>query len=182
MSRIGNQPIVIPENVTITQSGQRITVKGPKGELSVVVPKEITAKQEDGHVVMTRSGDSINEKALHGLARSLAANAVKGVTEGFSKTLEIKGVGYRAKIAENKLVLTIGFSHLVEIEQPSGITFQVKGPKIMVSGIDRQYVGEIAAQIRRVRPPDAYKGKGIRYEGEFVRIKPGKAAKAAGAA
>ena len=182
MSRIGNQPISIPENVTITQSDKRIMVKGPKGELSVVVPKEITTKQEDGQIVMTRSGDSIKEKALHGLARSLVANAVKGVTEGFAKTLEIKGVGYRAKIAGDKLVLTIGFSHPVEIEQPPGITFQTKGAKIMVSGIDKQHVGEITAQIRRVRPPDAYKGKGIRYEGEYVRIKPGKAAKAAGAA
>ena len=131
MSRIGNQPISIPESVTITQSDKRIMVKGPKGELSVVVPKEITTKQEDGQIVMTRSGDSINEKALHGLARSLVANAVKGVTEGFAKTLEIKGVGYRAKIAGDKLVLTIGFSHPVEIEQPPGITFQTKGAKIM---------------------------------------------------
>ena len=109
------------------------------------------------------------------------ANAIEGVTEGFSKSLEIKGVGYRAKLAGQKLVLTVGFSHLVEIDQPKGITFQVKGPKISVSGIDKQFVGETAARIRRVRPPDAYKGKGIRYEGEYVRIKAGKAAKAAAA-
>ena len=182
MSRIGNQPITIPEQVTITLSNKHVVVKGPKGELSVIMPKEITAKLEDSQLVMTRSGDSGDEKALHGLARSLAANAVKGVTEGFTKTLEIKGVGFRAKVDKDKLVLTIGFSHPVEIEQPDGITFQVKGPKITVSGIDKQYVGEITAQIRRVRPPDAYKGKGIRYEGEFVKLKPGKAAKAAGAA
>ncbi|MBI4137542.1 50S ribosomal protein L6 [Candidatus Roizmanbacteria bacterium] len=182
MSRIGILPISIPEQVTITQSDMHVLVKGPKGQLSVNIPKEITTKQENGQIMLTRKGDSINEKALHGLSRSLVANAVYGVTEGFTKTLEIKGVGYRAKVDKDKLVLTVGFSHPVEITQPEGITFQVKGAKIMVSGIDRQYVGEIAAQIRRVRPPDAYKGKGIRYEGEFVRLKPGKAAKAAGAA
>lgn len=181
MSRIGKLPIIIPENVTITQSNNLLVVKGTKGELSVQVPKDITVQQEDGKIVLTRKDDSIKAKSLHGLSRSLVANAVQGVTDGFSKTLEIKGVGFRAKVADNKLVLTIGYSHPVEIDQPEGIAFQAKGAKITVSGIDRQYVGEIAAQIKRVRPPDAYKGKGIRYEGEFVRLKPGKAAKAAGA-
>lgn len=181
MSRIGNQPVLIPEGVTITQSGAMIKVTGPKGELLVRLPSPVSFSQEDQNVVLKRANDEGTNKALHGLARSLVANAVTGVTQGFTKTLEIKGVGFRAKITGDKLVLTVGYSHPVEIVQPVGITFQAKGPKIMVSGIDKQYVGEVAAKIRRVRPPDAYKGKGLRYEGEYVRIKPGKAAKTAAA-
>jgi len=179
MSRIGNQPITIPEVVSIEKSNQTLVIKGPKGELSVSLPIGISCSKEGQTIILSRKNDEIKYKSLHGLSRSLVANAIKGVTDGFTKTLEIKGVGYRAKVDGNKLVLTVGFSHLVEVDQPEGIVFQAKGPKITVSGIDKQYVGEIAARIRRVRPPDAYKGKGIRYEGEYVRIKPGKAAKAA---
>lgn len=181
MSRIGNLPIKIPEDVTVSETAEIVTVKGPKGKLSVSLPKNIGFSNKDQIVTISRIDDSITNKSLHGLARSLVANAVTGVTKGFSKTLEIKGVGYRAKVADNKLILTVGFSHLVEITQLDGITFQVQGPKIIVSGIDKQFVGEVAAQIRRVRPPEAYKGKGIRYVGEYVRIKAGKAAKSAAA-
>ena len=181
MSRIGNQPIPITEGVTLSQADGVITANGPKGKQSVTLPAGITFSQEGEHALVKRKNDEAQSKALHGLARSLVFNAVKGVTEGFTKTLEIKGVGYRAKIAGDTLVLTVGFSHLVEIKQPEGIKFEVKGPNIIVSGIDKQFVGEVAAKIRRVRPPDAYKGKGIRYQGEYVRIKPGKAAKAAAA-
>jgi large subunit ribosomal protein L6 len=181
MSRIGKQPIAVPEGVTVTQSDGVVSVKGPKGTIPVELPKGITLSNDNQVLTLTRKNDEINQKALHGLSRSLVANAVTGVTEGFSKTLEIKGVGYRAKVADATLILTVGYSHLVEIKQPEDITFLVKGSKIIVSGINKYNVGETAATIRRVRPPDAYKGKGIRYEGEYVRIKPGKAAKTAAA-
>ena len=181
MSRIGNQPISLPEGVTVSKMDRTVTAVGPKGNLSVLLPDGISFSQEEGRIDLKRSNDSDEQKALHGLARSLLHNAVVGVSKHFTKTLEVKGVGYRAKATGGKLVLTIGFSHPVEIDQPEGITFDVKGAKIVVSGADKQYVGEIAAKIRRIRPPDSYKGKGIRYDGEYIKLKPGKAAKTAAA-
>lgn len=182
MSRIGIQPIPITDGATVTILGQKAIVKGPKGEHTLAIPSRITVAQEANCIHVTRKGDSATERALHGLTRSLLANAVKGVTDGFVKSLEIKGVGYRAKLEGQNLVLAVGFSHPVIVAKPIDASFQVKGAKIDVLGIDKQRVGEIAAMIRRIRPPDAYKGKGIRYEGEVVRLKPGKAVKAAGGA
>ena len=179
MSRIGLQIIQVPDGVQIDLSQTQAVVKGPKGELTVPIARRITVEQKDGTIKVSRQGEAGTVKALHGLTRKLIANAVDGVTKGFEKHLEIQGVGFRAAIQGNMLVLTVGDSHLVEFPKPEDVQFQVKGPKITVSGIDKQRVGEVAAQIRRVRPPDAYKGKGIRYAGEVVRLKPGKAAKAA---
>lgn len=179
MSRIGLQSLQIPEGVQVTLSVRQAVVKGPKGELTVPIARRITVEQTDGTLKVSRQGEAGSVKALHGLTRKLIANAVDGVTKGFEKHLEIQGVGFRAAVQGNKLVLTVGFSHLVEFPKPDDVQFQVKGSKITVTGIDKQRVGEVAAQIRRVRPPDAYKGKGIRYAGEVVKLKPGKAAKAA---
>ncbi|EAX47590.1 ribosomal protein L6 [Thermosinus carboxydivorans Nor1] len=176
MSRIGRMPIAIPEGVTVKVDGNVVSVKGPKGELSRVVHKDMMVEVADGKVVVKRPSDEKEHKALHGLTRTLIANMVMGVSKGFSKTLEIAGVGYRAAKAGNKLSLTLGFSHPVEVVPPAGITIDVPAPnKIVVSGIDKEAVGALAAKIRSYREPEPYKGKGIKYEGEVIRRKMGKA-------
>ncbi len=181
MSRIGRKPVQIPENVQL-EIGAKITAKGPLGELSVSIPKGIKVEQVDGSLVFKAMSDDKQTKAFHGLTRSLVFNMVEGVSAGFKKRLELSGIGFRSALSGNKLVLTVGYSHQVEIDPPEGISFAVADNKITVSGIDKELVGRIAAKIRGVRPPDAYKGKGIRYEGEKIKLKPGKAAKAASGA
>ena len=180
MSRIGKLPIAVPAGVTVTVSDDNvITVKGPKGELSQKVNNDITVKMEDGHIKVSRPTDDKEHRALHGLYRALIANMVTGVTTGYTKSLELVGVGYRAQ-AENpsKLVINIGFSHPVNIDAPEHITFETPAPtQIIVKGIDEQQVGAIAADIRDIRKPEPYHGKGIRYAGEYVRHKEGKAGK-----
>lgn len=176
MSRIGNKPITVPAGVTLTIDGSKVTVKGPKGELSRELNKEMKFNLEDGVLTVERPSDQKQHKALHGLTRTLISNMVVGVTDGFSKTLEIEGVGYRAAKAGNAVNLTLGFSHPVSVEAPKGINLEVPQPnRIVVSGIDKEQVGAIAANIRFYRPPEPYKGKGIRYEGERVVRKVGKA-------
>ena len=176
MSRIGNKPITIPAGVTLTIDGAKVTVKGPKGELAREVSSAMNLKLEDGILTVARPSDQKNHKSLHGLTRTLIANMVIGVTDGYSKNLEIEGVGYRAAKAGNAINLTLGFSHPVVVEAPEGINIEVPQPnRIVVSGIDKEQVGAIAAQIRFYRPPEPYKGKGIRYEGERVVRKVGKA-------
>ena len=176
MSRIGKLPIPIPSGVTIEIKPGQAIVKGPKGQLVVDFDPDMEIVIEDGQVVVKRPTDSRRHRALHGLTRSLVANAVIGVSEGYVKELEIKGIGYRAKMQGDKIELSVGFSHPVIIEAPEGITLEVPEPtKIRVSGIDKQKVGQVAANIRAIRPPDAYHGKGIRYAGEVLRLKPGKA-------
>jgi large subunit ribosomal protein L6 len=176
MSRIGNSPISLPDGVEVAVSGQDVTVKGPKGSLSRRFNDEITVSVEDGVVTLSRANEEREVRALHGLNRALLANMVEGVTNGFSKQLQAEGVGYRANLQGRRLELQVGFSHPVHIEAPEGITFEVPEPtKIFVSGIDKQQVGQVAADIRRVRPPEPYKGKGIRYVDEYVRRKAGKA-------
>ncbi len=179
MSRIGKLPISIPSGVTITVGDENaVTVKGPKGELTANLCPEMEFAMEDGQMTVKRPSDDKEHRALHGLTRSLLHNMVVGVTEGFQKKLEIVGVGYRAQLQGAKLVLNVGYSHPVEIEPPQGISFEVPAPtKITVKGIDKQQVGQMAADIRVIRKPEPYKGKGIRYEGEFVRHKEGKTAK-----
>jgi large subunit ribosomal protein L6 len=177
MSRIGRQPISIPDGVTVAIEPDRVDVKGPKGELSERIPRDIAVEQEEGHVLVKRPTDRGEHRALHGLTRSLVANMVTGVTEGYAKTLEIQGVGYRAQKRGNDLELALGFSHPVPIKAPDGIEFEVPQPtRIVVRGISKQLVGEVAANIRKQRPPEPYKGKGIRYEGEYVARKVGKRA------
>jgi large subunit ribosomal protein L6 len=177
MSRIGKQPIPIPEGVTVSISPDRVEVKGPRGELSERIPRDIEVVQEDGQLLVRRPTDRGVHRALHGLTRSLVANMVTGVTEGYAKTLEIQGVGYRAQKRGNDLELALGFSHPVPIKAPDGIEFEVPQPtRIVVRGISKQLVGEVAANIRKRRPPEPYKGKGIRYEGEYVARKVGKRA------
>jgi large subunit ribosomal protein L6 len=177
MSRIGKQPIAVPDGVEISIEPELVKVKGPKGELEERVSREIGVAQENGEVVVTRSTDRGEHRALHGLTRSLIANMVDGVTSGFEKRLEIQGVGYRAQLQGNKIVLALGYSHPVEVNAPSGIEFEVPQPtRITVRGISKQVVGEVAANIRKQRPPEPYKGKGIRYEGEYVARKVGKRA------
>ena len=176
MSRVGRMPIEIPAGVTVDLQGQHITVKGPKGELSRDIHEDIKVAVEGNEILVTRPSDNKNHRALHGLTRALVANMVTGVHDGFSKKLEINGVGYRAAKQGNKLVLTLGFSHPVEMEAPAGITIDVPNQtEIVVSGADREVVGAVAADIRKWRKPEPYKGKGIRYEGEVVRRKAGKA-------
>jgi large subunit ribosomal protein L6 len=178
MSRIGQAPIPIPQGVEVTVEGYHISVKGPKGTLELRAHPDINVRVDEGNVLVTRHSDDRDHRALHGLTRSLVANMVHGVTEGFSKVLEIQGVGYRAAAKGKNIELSVGYSHPVPIEAPEGITFTVESPtRIVVSGADKQAVGQIAADIRKHRPPDPYKGKGIRYEGEYVRRKAGKAAK-----
>lgn len=178
MSRIGKQPVTIPAGVDVTVDGQSVTVKGPKGSLSYEVPAPITVAQEDGAVVVSRPDDERESRSLHGLVRTLIFNNVVGVTEGFSKRLEIVGTGYRAASKGSDLELSLGYSHTITVAAPEGITFQLEGNnKITVSGIDKQQVGEVAANIRKLRKPEPYKGKGVRYEGEHVRRKAGKAGK-----
>ena len=177
MSRIGKQPIPVPAGVEVAIEPELVRVKGPKGELQERVSAAMVVKQEDGQIVVSPPTDRGEHRALHGLTRSLIANMVEGVTEGFEKRLEIQGVGYRAQLKGKKLVLALGYSHPVEIEAPDGIEFEVPLPtRIVVRGISKQVVGEIAANIRKQRPPEPYKGKGIRYEGEYVARKVGKRA------
>jgi len=176
MSRIGKLPIPLPSGVTVDVKPGQAVVKGPKGQLVVDFDPDIEIKIEDGQVVVKRPTDNRRHRSLHGLTRALLANAITGVSEGYVKELEIKGIGYRAKMQGGKIELSIGFSHPVIIEAPEGITLEVPEPtKIKVSGIDKQKVGQVAANIRAIRPPDAYHGKGIRYAGEVLRLKPGKA-------
>jgi large subunit ribosomal protein L6 len=177
MSRIGRAPITVPANVEIRQDKSRITVKGPKGQLTVPFNERLSFKQEDGSVSIARPTDNRSDRAQHGLMRSLLQNAVTGVTEGFTRNLEIQGVGYRANMRGATLELSLGFSHPVTVTPPEGITIATPDQtKITVSGIDKQLVGQVAANIRAIRPPDSYHGKGVRYQGEVVRLKPGKAA------
>ena len=177
MSRIGRAPIPIPDGVSVDITGQRVVVTGPRGELRHTVVEPIRVAEQDGTIVVTRPTDRGPHRALHGLSRSLVANMVHGVKDGFERQLEIVGVGYRAQMRGQSLELAVGFSHPVTIEPPEGISFEVPAPaQVTVRGIDKQAVGEIAAQIRAVRPPEPYKGKGIRYAGEVVRRKVGKRA------
>jgi large subunit ribosomal protein L6 len=177
MSRIGKQPIPIPDGVEVSIEAGRVAVRGPKGELSERIPRDITVEQEDGRLLVKRPTDRGEHRALHGLTRSLVANMVTGVTDGYAKTLEIQGVGYRAQKKGSDLELALGFSHPVPIRAPEGIEFEVPQPtRIVVRGISKQLVGEVAANIRKRRPPEPYKGKGIRYEGEYVARKVGKRA------
>jgi large subunit ribosomal protein L6 len=180
MSRIGIKPIPVPNGVTVTiGDNNEVTVKGPKGELSGSLSPRMKIAQEDGTLTVSRPNDARENKALHGLTRSLLNNMVVGVTDGYTKVLEIQGVGYRAQVNGRNLVLNVGYSHPVIMEPPEGITFAVEtNTRVIVSGIDKQMVGEQAAKIRIVRPPEPYKGKGIRYQGEYVRRKAGKAGKA----
>lgn len=178
MSRIGKRPIAIPDKVSVAIENQEIAVKGPKGELKRVLPSGIIVEQEDGTLKVVRQNDNRTLRQLHGLSRTLVANMVEGVSQGFQKRLEIQGVGYRARVDGRNLVLIVGYSHEVKIEPPPGIQMAVDGNvNITVSGIDKEIVGNLAAKIRAVRPPEVYKGKGIRYAGEVVRRKAGKAGK-----
>jgi large subunit ribosomal protein L6 len=177
MSRIGRQPIQVPAGVLVSVDPGRVTVSGPKGELRSAVPQRMKIAQEDGVITVSRPTERGEDRALHGLTRTLVANMVEGVTNGFEKRLEIQGVGYRATMAGTNLELQVGYSHPVRITPRQGIEFEVPAPtQVVVRGIDKQVVGQTAAEIRRVRPPEPYKGKGIRYEGEFVRRKVGKRA------
>ena len=177
MSRIGRTPIPIPDGVTVDIAGQRVVVTGPRGELRHTVVEPIRIAEQEGTLVVTRPTDRGPHRALHGLSRSLVANMVTGVKDGFERRLQIVGVGYRAQMRGQSLELAVGFSHAVTVDPPEGISFEVPAPtQVVVRGIDKQAVGEIAAQIRAVRPPEPYKGKGIRYDGEVVRRKVGKRA------
>ncbi len=178
MSRVGKSPVTIPSGVDIQIDGSTVTVKGSKGELSRSFNERIGFEVEEGVLTVTRPDDARESKALHGLSRALLNNMVVGVSEGFKKDLEIQGVGYRAALKGSNIELQVGYSHSVLVEAPEGITFEVPEPtKISVSGIDKEKVGQAAANIRKVRPPEPYKGKGIRYAGEYVRRKAGKAGK-----
>jgi len=179
MSRVGRRLITIPPNVEFMQSDNHVVVRGPKGELSHTIPSSIHLEIGEGVVEVKRSSDEGEVRALHGLTRSLLANMVTGVTTGFTKSLEISGVGYRATKTGDNLTLAVGYSHPIEIAPPTGIEFTLESPtRVLVGGIDKQAVGEIAARIRRVRKPEPYKGKGIRYSDEIIRRKPGKAGRA----
>lgn len=179
MSRIGRMPVVIPDGVQVTIKGSFVHVKGPKGELQRTFSPLVKISMEDGQIVVTRKSDLPAERALHGTTRAVLANMVHGVHTGFEKVLEIRGVGYRAELKGKTLVLNVGYSHPVEIEPPEGITFEAdaKTRKVKVMGIDKEKVGQVASEIRAVRPPEPYHGKGIRYDGEYVRHKAGKAGK-----
>jgi large subunit ribosomal protein L6 len=180
MSRIGKQPIAIPDGVTVDVTEGTVAVKGPGGALSQAVDRDMKVTVTDGEIRVERPSDERTHRSLHGLTRSLIANMVEGVTKGYQKTLEIQGVGYRAALKGKDVELQVGFSHPVSFPAPEGIEFEVSAPnRIVVKGIDKQLVGETAARIRRIRKPEPYKGKGIRYEGEYVRKKAGKAAKGA---
>ena len=178
MSRIGRMPVAIPSGVDVTIDGRQVTVKGPKGTLSLEIVQPIEVKQADGTITVTRPSDEGEIRALHGLSRSLIANMVTGVTDGYSKTLEIVGVGYRVQAKGKDLEFSLGYSHPVPVSPPDGITFRVETPtRLVVEGIDKQQVGEVAANLRKLRKPDPYKGKGVRYQGEQIRRKVGKAGK-----
>jgi large subunit ribosomal protein L6 len=175
MSRIGKKAVAIPSGVTVTLDGQTVTVKGPKGELAWTVSDEIEVKQEGAEITFAPRNDTQRARGMWGLSRTLIANMVEGVTKGYEQTLELVGVGYRAAMKGQALSMQLGFSHDVDIPPPAGITFAVpKQTEVRISGIDKQLVGEIAARIRRIRPPEPYKGKGVRYAGEKVRRKEGK--------
>jgi large subunit ribosomal protein L6 len=177
MSRIGRKPIPVPAGVTVSIEPEIVRVNGPKGELSERIHRDITVEQNDGELLVRRPTDRGEHRALHGLTRSLVANMVIGVTDGYMKTLEIQGVGYRAALKGRDLEMALGYSHPVSIKAPDGIEFEVPQPtRVIVRGISKQAVGEIAANIRKQRPPEPYKGKGIRYEGEYVARKVGKRA------
>ncbi len=178
MSRIGKQPVPVPKGVTVTIEGQQVTVKGEKGQLSRELPPEIAFVQEGEEIVVTRRNESRNARQRHGLVRTLISNMVEGVSKGYEKKLEIQGVGYRASLQGQKLVMALGYSHPVEFEPPPGIQFAVeKNTSVTVTGIDKEIVGNTAARVRAARPPEPYKGKGVRYLGEQVRRKAGKAGK-----
>jgi large subunit ribosomal protein L6 len=178
MSRIGRMPVVVPNGVEVTIDGRAVTVRGPKGTLSLEVASPIEVQQADGSITVTRPSDEGEIRALHGLSRSLIANMVTGVTEGYRKTLEIIGVGYRVQARGQDLEFALGYSHPLPVHAPEGITFRVETPtRFVVEGIDKQQVGEVAANIRKLRKPDPYKGKGVRYQGEQIRRKVGKAGK-----
>jgi large subunit ribosomal protein L6 len=177
MSRIGRKPVPVPDAVSVEIGSGDIAVKGPKGELRQELSPDMTVEQSDGVVTVSRPTDRGEHRALHGLTRSLIANMVEGVTDGFEKRLEIQGVGYRAALKGKKLELALGYSHPVAIDAPEGIDFEVPQPtEVIVKGIDKQLVGQVAADIRKRRPPEPYKGKGIRYQGEYVARKVGKRA------
>ena len=177
MSRIGRSPIPLPKGVDLDVRQGHVTVNGPMGTLEIAISPRLTVAVENGEALVKRPGDARSDRAQHGLARSLIANAVTGVSEGFSKNLEIQGVGYRCAMKGSTLELSLGFSHPVVVEPPAGITIVAPEPtKITVSGIDKQLVGQVAANIRSLRSPDSYHGKGVRYQGEHVKLKPGKAA------
>ncbi|PZM77988.1 MAG: 50S ribosomal protein L6 [Candidatus Melainabacteria bacterium] len=177
MSRIGKAPITVPKGVTVDLKGNDVKVKGPKGELTRTLRPEIEIKMEEDKLVLTKKNDDRLSRSLHGLSRTLVANMVKGVSDGFEKTLEMTGVGYRAQMEGTKLVMALGYSHPIEIEPPKGLAIAVgKGNVITVTGIDKQAVGDLASAIRETRPPEVYKGKGVRYKGEVIRRKAGKAA------
>jgi len=181
MSRIGRLPIAVPSGVDVTIDGRRLTVKGPKGSLSRELHPDITVSREDDNLVVTRPTEQKTHKQLHGLTRTLVNNMIIGVTDGYRKGLEITGVGYRAIKVGEKLQLSLGYSHQIEIDPPSGISFEVENPtRLAVVGIDKQLVGEIAAKVRSTRKPEPYKGKGVRYAGEQIRRKAGKAGKIGG--
>jgi large subunit ribosomal protein L6 len=178
MSRIGKKPIPIPAKVTVTVDGQSVTVKGPKGELSRVLPDGVVVAQEGETIVVQRENESRKARERHGLCRTLIANMIEGVADGYQKRLEIQGVGYRAQVQGKNLNLSVGYSHPVIFEPPEGIQFAVESnTNVIVSGIDKEIVGNIAAKIRASRPPEPYKGKGVRYAGEYIRRKAGKAGK-----
>jgi large subunit ribosomal protein L6 len=180
VSRVGRSPIVIPAGVKVKIEGNKVTVEGAKGKLVRVFHPDMKIAQDDGKLLVTRSSDNRLQRSLHGLSRSLLANMVDGVTKGFEKNLELTGVGYRAQKAGSKVTLQVGYSHPVEFDPPAGIDIVIEGTnKLRVVGVDKELVGETAAEIRRIRIPDAYKGKGIKYAGEKLRLKPGKAGKTA---
>ena len=180
MSRIGLMPIPVPQGVKVNIKGNEVTVEGTKGKLVRLFHPDISIALKDGNLMVSRPSDNRNHRALHGLTRSLLANMVEGVTKGYEKVLELSGVGYRAQKAGNKLSLQIGFSHPVDFSPPAGVEIVVEGTnRVRIIGIDKELVGETAAQIRAIRPTDSYKGKGIKYAGEKLRLKPGKAGKAA---
>ena len=181
MSRIGRSPITVPAGVTVTLDGRSITVTGPKGELHRDLHPDMIVRQEDGTLVVERPSEAKTHKQLHGLTRTLVANMVEGVTNGYRKGLEITGVGYRAQKVGDKLQLSLGYSHPIEIEPPTGISFDLENPtRLAVVGIDKELVGQVAAQVRATRKPEPYKGKGVRYAGEYIRRKAGKAGKIGG--
>jgi large subunit ribosomal protein L6 len=181
MSRIGRLPITVPSGVDVTIDGRNVTVTGPKGTLSRALHPDITVSREDGTIVVTRPTEQKTHKQLHGLTRTLVNNMVVGVTDGYRKGLEITGVGYRAALSGKKLQLNLGYSHQIEIDPPEGITFEVENPtRLAVVGIDKELVGQIAAKVRATRKPEPYKGKGVRYAGEYIRRKAGKAGKIGG--
>ena len=181
MSRIGRLPIPVPSGVDVTIEGRQVTVKGPKGTLSRALHPDMTVSREDGTLVVTRPTEQKTHKQLHGLTRTLVNNMVVGVTDGYRKGLEITGVGYRAALSGKKLQLNLGYSHQIEIDPPEGITFEVENPtRLAVVGIDKELVGQIAAKVRATRKPEPYKGKGVRYAGEYIRRKAGKAGKIGG--